>query len=67
MSSVRPEIVKNASGKPVMIRALFWPRRSLGEYSIASGLAAVYSPPTNTPTMKRSAMNRTTDATPHVA
>jgi len=25
---VHPEIVKNASGKPTMIRALFWPRRS---------------------------------------
>ena len=50
-----------------MIRALFWPRRACGEYSIASGLAAVYSPPTKTPTMKRSAMNRTTEAMPHVA
>ena len=67
MISVRPEIVKNASGKPIMIRALFWPRRSLGEYSMASGLAAVYSPPTKTPTMKRRAMNSTTEATPHVA
>ena len=59
--------MKYASGNPSMIRALFGPRSSLAEYSIASGLAAVYSPPTKTPTMKRSAMKSTTDTTPQVA
>ena len=50
-----------------MIRPPLMPRFSWGEYSIASGLAAVYSPPTNTPMTNRSTTNATTEVMPHAS
>ena len=50
-----------------MTIALFSQRLSLREYSMTSGLADVYSPPTKQPTTKRSAMKMTTEAPPSAA
>ena len=50
-----------------MIRPPLRPRFSLGEYSIASGLAAVYSPPTKMPITNRSATKTITEAMPQLS
>jgi hypothetical protein len=43
------------------------PRRAFGTISSASVLFDVYSPPMNTPSMKRNAISSTSDQTPQVA
>src|SRR3546814_2723590 len=61
MPIVMRETATNDAGKPAMIRPELNPRRFFGEYSIASGLAAVYSPPMKMPITNR----RITKATPN--